>query len=227
MHLIAGTRDEPLRGNEGEASTLFAERLHLVPELGRAVAPWSDAVAFLALLRLLVTWRFDVVHTHMTKAGVLGRAAAVLAGTPVIVHTEHGLSLHYSRRRAVRALYDAIERVGSRWSDLVFLVSEHDAQVVITEMRFSAERIALAKLGVALPVVDASRDAATRRRWGVSEVAPVYGTVTRLVRSKRVDDLIRATAVVRRSHPDASCVIVGGGPEEANLRRLVGQLGLD
>ena len=203
MHLIAGTRDGISRVYEGEASALLADRLHLVPELGRAVAPLSDALALVALLRLYRTWRFDIVHTNMTKAGVLGRVAAVLAGTPVVIHTEHGLSFHYDHRRAVRALYDGIERVGSRWSDLVLLVSEHDVRVAATEMGFSRERIAMAKLGVALPIADASRAASTRLRLGVSEGAPLYGILTRLVRSKRVDDLIRASAIVRHSHPDA------------------------
>src|SRR4030095_7844889 len=62
-------------------------RLIVVPELGRSISPFADLRAFWRLYRLIREGRYQIVHTHSSKAGVLGRVAAKLAGTPIIVHT--------------------------------------------------------------------------------------------------------------------------------------------
>ena len=69
-------------------------RLVIVPELGRSINPLSDVAAFYKLYRLIRTGRYHIVHTHSSKAGVLGRLAAKLAGTPIVVHTLHSLVFH-------------------------------------------------------------------------------------------------------------------------------------
>jgi hypothetical protein len=68
-------------------------KLLIVPELGRSINPLSDIIAFWKLYKLIRRGRYHVVHTHSSKAGVLGRIAAKLAGTPIIVHiAQSGLS---------------------------------------------------------------------------------------------------------------------------------------
>src|SRR5688572_18747118 len=62
----------------------------ILPQLGRAVNPLSDAKAIYALYKLIRRLKPDIVHTHTAKAGFTGRVAARLAGVPVIVHTFHG-----------------------------------------------------------------------------------------------------------------------------------------
>jgi hypothetical protein len=69
-------------------------KLLIVPELGRSINPLSDIIAFWKLYKLIRRGRYHVVHTHSSKAGVLGRIAAKLAGTPIIVHTLHSLVFH-------------------------------------------------------------------------------------------------------------------------------------
>ena len=59
----------------------------VVPELGREVNPLADLPALRQLYRVIRQGRYHIVHTHMSKAGVLGRVAARLAGTPIVVHT--------------------------------------------------------------------------------------------------------------------------------------------
>src|SRR5438876_2085288 len=82
-----------------------------VRHLVRPVRPWQDARAFADLYGLCRRWRFDVVHTHNSKDGVLGRWAAYLAGVPVVVHTIHNLSFRASRHGPVNRLYTALERM--------------------------------------------------------------------------------------------------------------------
>ena len=69
-------------------------RLAIIPELGREIAPWSDLVTLVKLYRLMRRERPHVVHTHLAKAGFVGRIAARLAGVPVVLHTFHGHVFH-------------------------------------------------------------------------------------------------------------------------------------
>src|SRR5687767_2517565 len=78
--------------------------------LSEPIAPLDDLVSFVELFRLIRRERFAVVHTHSTKGGILGRLAAWLGGTPVIVHTIHGFSTHEFMSARRRLAYLAIER---------------------------------------------------------------------------------------------------------------------
>jgi hypothetical protein len=84
------------RGPEGDLLDRAAatSRLLVVPQLRRAVNPVLDPMALWKLYGLIRRGRYDIVHTHSSKAGILGRVAAWLARTPVIVHTVHGVSFH-------------------------------------------------------------------------------------------------------------------------------------
>jgi len=84
------------KGREGEllSRARHTTKLLVVPELGRAINPLCDLIAFVKVYRLIRKGKYHIVHTHSSKAGVLGRIAAWLAGTPLIVHTLHSLVFH-------------------------------------------------------------------------------------------------------------------------------------
>src|SRR5262245_2937879 len=87
----------PAFGPEGslEPECLAAGmRLLRVPELVREVSPRQDGKALRQLVRLMRAERPHLVHTHTSKAGILGRIAARRAGVPVVVHTPHGHVFH-------------------------------------------------------------------------------------------------------------------------------------
>ena len=86
----------PETGPEGELITRARSNtpLLIVPDLCRNVHPVRDLRSLVQLYRLIRAGNYHIVHTHSSKAGVLGRIAARLAGTPIIVHTVHGLAFH-------------------------------------------------------------------------------------------------------------------------------------
>jgi len=103
----------PETGVEGslhEESRARGVTVWVEPSLVRRLSPFHDLLATWRLWRLLKRERFDVVHTHSSKAGIVGRIAARLAGVPVIVHTVHGWGFNPHQPRHVHALYVVLER---------------------------------------------------------------------------------------------------------------------
>src|SRR4051812_16744977 len=114
------------RGREGELLSQARETTDLIvlPEMGRNINPFSDAVAFWKLYRIIKKGRYHIVHTHSSKAGVLGRFAAKLAGTPLIVHTLHSLVFHDYHPWVVNRAWWLIKKACAPITDFYISVSD-------------------------------------------------------------------------------------------------------
>src|SRR4051812_17843977 len=113
------------RGREGELLTRAREttKLVIIPELGRAINPIQDLMAFWKLYKLIREGRYHIVHTHSSKAGVLGRIAAWLAGTPFIVHTLHSLVFHDYQPWIINRSWRIIKKICAPITDHFISVS--------------------------------------------------------------------------------------------------------
>src|SRR5438552_2611359 len=101
---------------------------HFVRFLGRSVNPLKDPLAFLAIYRLLRQIKPHIVHTHSSKAGILGRVAAYLAGVPVIIHTFHGFGFTPEQSAPVRTFYVLLEKICARLSTHLIFVSKDNEE---------------------------------------------------------------------------------------------------
>lgn len=196
------------------------------PFLVAPIAPSSDARALRHLTRLFDERGFDVVHTHSTKAGALGRVAAHRARVPLIVHTYHGFPFHDFQDPVHRAAYIAVERRLARITDMVLAIGSGVATEAL--QRGLARPAALRTV---TPVVDSRtvpRDARTRAAardaLGIDREAVVVGTVGRVDFQKAPEDFVAAVAALR--HREAVAVWVGSGPQLDEMRDLVGRRGL-
>lgn len=99
-------------------------RLRLVRSLVREVDPLRDAQAVWELACLLVRARADALHTHTSKAGIVGRLAAAIAGTPTVLHTVHGWPFHAGQGALARATYVALERATAPLATALSCVSD-------------------------------------------------------------------------------------------------------
>src|SRR5881409_1397364 len=98
-----------------------------ISSIVRQVRPIQDALAFVRLWRLFRRERPEIVHTHTSKAGILGRWAAKLAGVPLIFHTAHGFGFNDFQRTSVQKFYICVERLTARITTKLFLVSYANA----------------------------------------------------------------------------------------------------
>jgi glycosyltransferase involved in cell wall biosynthesis len=225
--LVAGTT-APREGDFGDLAAAKGVEPIILPELGRELDPLADTIALAKLVRLLGRLRPDVVHTHMAKAGTVGRLAARLCRVPLVVHTYHGHVFHsYFGPRKTR-LFLAIERALGRLTDRVVVVGEGQREEIAGYGVVPRRKLVPIPLGLELEQylgADAYRGQ-LRRELGIAESAPIVGIVARLVPIKAHADFLRAAVSIRSALPDARFLIVGDGQRRAELERLVDALGL-
>lgn len=178
------------------------------------------------VLRVIRDWRIDVVHSHGKAAGLYGRLAALLARVAA-VHTFHGI--HYERYRWLgRRAYLAGERLLGLATDRVINVSATQAEEGLRLRLFQASKSETILNGIDLAELDAdlADPGLDRARLGLTEGAPVIGSVARFDPVKRAEVLIQALALLAPRIPGLSLVLVGGGEDERRLRRLATDVGL-
>lgn len=227
-YLLIGQLRDLVESNEYEVVTISSHgpEVTFIESLGvrhepvamtrRPVTPFSDVLSLIRLYRVLRRERFTIVHTHTTKAGLLGRWAARMARVPVIVHTNHGFVFHETSRSFWRRWFIALERVAAKCCDLILCVSAED---VATATRLGIGRgkvVLLGKggIGVDCTVFDpesfSSDDRiAKRAELGLAADVPVVGFVGRLTVEKGVLELFVSAKLVHKEVEDVRFVVVG------------------
>ena len=204
-------------------------RTCFIPQLGRSVNPFRDLVVLWKLWRLMRRERPAIVHTHKSKAGLLGRLAAVLARVPIRVHTFHGHIFHgYFGERKTR-LYIRLERWLARRTTRIIALSESQKRDLCEAYRIAEpERVAVVPLGFELDrFTDVERHrGAFRRRLGVGDDVRLVGIVGRLAPIKNHELFLQGAKRVAAKRPDVRFVIVGDGEQREALETRAGELDL-
>lgn len=223
----------PPRAREGNYFALHHLDLcpHWIGSLRRDAAPARDARALRDLVRHLREFRPDICDTHLSKAGVLGRVAARLAGVPIRIHTFHvNIFEGYDWLSFERPLYLGLERWAARGSDrLICLSDELGAQ--LRELGIGeAWQYRAITLGVDLaPFRGAETQIAKARAQIRAELkvpsdAPLVGVIARLAPVKSIKTALQAAALLAQTRPDVHFVFVGEGPSRARLQALAREL---
>jgi glycosyltransferase involved in cell wall biosynthesis len=229
--LVAGHVGEGEGSMEWVAEELGVKPL-FVPALQREISPAADLPAVLELRRLIKEHRPHILHTHTAKAGAVGRMAAALSGDArpkVVVHTFHGHVLrgYFSPWRA--AFFRRLERQLARFSDALIAVSPEVRDDLIRLGVAPDYKISVIRLGLDLAErTSANPEAASRVRGelGIPADRFVAGWLGRMTEIKRVDDLLRAFALLR-DRQDADLLLVGDGPLRPRLEDLARELGVE
>jgi glycosyltransferase involved in cell wall biosynthesis len=188
------------------------------PEMVREINPPRDAMALLRLAHACRDGRFDVVHTHTSKGGIIGRAAAWLAGVPVVLHTVHGFAFHDSSGRASRTFYATLERAAARLSDRVITVSDYHRRMALRLHIASAGRVVTIHNGISRSRLVVSRDRdEVRQELGMETTDILIVAIGRLAQQKGLETLLIALPEIVRRDPRIHLAIVGEGPLRTEL----------
>ncbi|WP_173098924.1 glycosyltransferase [Actinomadura verrucosospora] len=229
------TRDTVLYGDDAVANAAAGDltpRAHaagmeivqvgpLVPQ----ISPRDDLAALKTLTRVLAEGRYDVVHTHSAKGGVIGRVAAARAGVPRIVHTWHGFPFNEFQSWARRGVYIRLERIAAKRTDAFLAIG---SETVTTALRLgltTPERVRLSwpAVDVGKYATAAGSRAQARRRLDLPLGVKVVGAIGRLTFQKGPEIFAKALA---RLPDDVFGLWVGGGPMADELDALTAKLGI-
>ncbi len=203
-------------------------RTVFVDSLLRDIHPFYDLLALLELTRVLLAEKPAILHTHSSKAGILGRVAAALAGVPVVVHTYHGFGFHDRQPASVKALYVFLEKLCARFTGALVFVSKSNIDYAAAHGIVRPEDAVLIRSGVALAGLPAPVDAAKlKMSAGIGMHKPLVISVGNLKPQKNAGDFVAAAAKVLADFPEARFVFLGDGPQRRALEARVFALGLE
>jgi len=213
-----------------EAATLEGVEVRLIPSLLREIRPIQDLRALWELVATFRRLRPKIVHTHSSKAGILGRLAAWLAGVPCILHTIHGYGVTPAQpswlQHVVIKLEWMVGRVTTHW----IAVSQADRRQGLEWQLFSSSKVSVVRPGIdptafASRIEPAERDR-LRAALGVGPEQLLVGTVSCLKPQKSPEDFIRVAALVCQRMPAAKCVLVGDGALRPQIEAMIQAQGL-
>jgi len=212
--------------------THLAEELgiptRVIPSLINHVNPIVNMKAVADLRRIMVEGKYDIVHTHSSVAGVVGRLAALAAGIPVIIHHVHGWGLHDGMSGWTRRLYLTLERFCAKFTDRIITVAEPDIQKGLNQGIGKKDKFTLINNGIDLEKFRQDVDARqVRSELGLDPECKLVGMVGRLDEQKNPLDLIRAAAIVTKSYPKVQFLVVGDGSLRPDCERLINELNLE
>ena len=221
IHLAVGRQIE-----RDDLLKLHGVATHICPYLDREIRPWRDFRALLWFMRLIRRERFDLVHTHESKASLLGRLAARLVGCKHIIYGLHGVVFNDPGNYIKRQFYIALEKMTIWACDLIIAVGRD------TIRHYNRENIGrniphqIVYSGIDVTEferrLDNVKKDAFRRDMGIPNNAPILVNIGRFSPAKAQHYTIEAFA--RLQCPEARLLLVGEGPERVACERLCAEL---
>ena len=205
----------PSPGPEGELLKKGASGGFTVvecPYLVREISPLNEIKAYLFMKKYFTENHFDVVHTHSSKAGIIGRFAAHAAHVPVVVHTIHGLAFNQYEKPWKNLIYTTLERAAAKRSDKIYAVAQAMIEQSLDAKIGTRELYKVVYSGMELgDFLESKRDLTLRRTLGIPENAIVLGTIARLFEMKGYEDLFKIAPELFKRFKNLHFLIVGDG----------------
>jgi glycosyltransferase involved in cell wall biosynthesis len=225
--LIAGTVSE----DEGDMS-YYAEnrgvKPHYIRSLGREISLVKDSITFMSLCNEIRKFRPHVIHTHTAKAGFLGRAAGIIMGVPVMVHTFHGHVFHSYFSPFKTGLFLTIERTLARFTDKIITVGEIQRSEILGYGIGHPSKVRSIPLGFDFSNLAITPELRKKNRssYDLKDDDFVIGIVARLVPVKDHDLFLDAAALASEKNSKLKFMIIGDGELRDDLDARVRDLGL-
>jgi glycosyltransferase involved in cell wall biosynthesis len=201
----------------------------VLPYLVKEINPLKDFLALINLLSFIKKHKFDIVHTHTSKAGVLGRIAAKLAGVPVILYSPHGSifhSIYYGPKTIF--LLSRIENFVASFTDRIINCADNERRDLLENKIASDDKYITIYPGIRQDKFLRSYDRETKRReLNISNDTVVLGNVARLVSEKGHIFCLESFKIVSDVLPKAVLIFGGEGPLRNAIENKIKELDLN
>jgi len=221
----------PALGPEGDLLARGEKKgldVRILKHMRRAINPVRDSIVLFQMIKLFKKERPDIVHTHSSKAGILGRIAAKIAKVPVIVHTIHGLPFHPYQNKFLNGVYVFLEKVCARMSDSILVVANAMRDKCLNEKIGKKSLYTRVWSGMETETFlnsDSKRDE-IREDLGFSEKHLVIAKVARLFPLKGHTDLISSAEEICRNNEHVRFLLIGDGILREKLVKMISEKGL-
>lgn len=202
----------------------------IIVNMKRKISLWSDLIAFFKLCFYLMKARYDIVHTHSSKAGFLGRLAGRLMGVGTVIHTPHCFCFEaQDMHRIEKRFYFYVEKFAALFCDKIIAVSESQKEDIIKRGLVNPGKVITIENGVdTYRFTDNGFDIEKKKQeLGLNNGSIILGTVGVLNESKGHYYLIKAVSEIIKQGFDVKLLIAGEGILRKDLETLSNGLGLD
>jgi glycosyltransferase involved in cell wall biosynthesis len=195
--------------------------------LERPIQPVKDILALFFIYRFIKNNKIDIVHTHSSKAGILGRLAASAAGVRNIVHTVHGWSFHKYQLKIAYYFYLFLEKICASFSSAIIVVSRWDKRLALQQGVGRQDQYRLIRYAINYEKLKDDTEAAqARKEFGLTEADLVVGMVACFKPQKSPLDFIKLAGAINKDFPDAKFILVGDGVLRKQISVLIKKLNL-
>jgi len=220
----------PTTGPEGkllENRNVGKVKIVECPELVRELSPIKDIKAYLRLKRYFIKEKFDVVHTHSSKAGIVGRYAAWNAKIPLVVHTIHGQAFHRNEKPWKNKLYIFLERLAEKKCHKIFAVAQAMINQSVENHIGHKDKYRVVYSGMEInSFLKAGHDIELKKKLGIPEDALIVGTLARLFHLKGYDHIVEIARKVIASVPNTYFLLIGDGILKNKIQQDAANAGL-
>ena len=227
--LLVSGKPNDLEGNLYELARGKNIELRVIDYMERSVSPINDFLALVRIIKIIKKFKPDIIHTHTTKAGILGRLAALICSVPKIYHTYHGhvFSGYFNKLTSIAII--AIERFFSSFTTKIISLTPNLSNELRSILRpKNPEKIVTIPLGLDLKAnyMMPRKSNKWRISMGFSNDDFILGIIARLVPVKNHALLINSMPVLAQRFPNLHLVIIGDGEMRNELELQVKELGL-
>ena len=190
-------------------------RKYFLSELKHPLSPFWDWMALRRLTEILKLEQVDIVHTHSSKAGILGRLAAKRAGVPHILHTIHGWGFYPGQFFALRWLYQALERWAAKFTEILIAVSEENKQTGLANRIGRLEQYEVIHSGVDPKKYALNRAAAAgarQKKFKTQGRPPAVLVLSNFKKQKSPLDVVAVAEALAPRLPNVLFLWAGDGP---------------
>lgn len=218
----------PIEKNVGNLENLAISkgiRLVKIQGLTNNIKPISNIRALFILYKYIKKKKFQIVHTHSSVAGIIGRIAARFAKIPVIIHTVHGWGIRPDMPKIKQKVYIWLERFCERFTDKLIVVSKFNIDKGLKYKVGKPSKYTVIHSGI--DIKKFSKEINTKekkKQLGLDEDKPVVGMIGRLDAQKNPLDFVKSAGIIQKRFPNVQFIIVGDGPLRKQTEALINRL---
>ncbi len=226
-NLFLATNDEGILIEK--ARELKDVKAFFIPKLIRPISPPKDLITLIKLFHFCKREKIDIVHTHSSKAGILGRWAARFAKVPIITHTIHGWGFYPRQNFLKRKIFIFLEKITSKITDRLIAVSQANIETGIQNRIGEEEKYTLIRSGIKSSRFQnvEVKIAEKKKELGLEEDTKVVAMIASFKPQKAPLDFIKIASRVVMKKPKTQFLLIGDGELRPEIERLTKEFNLE